>query len=568
MSPDRDPIDDLLASISDGGPVDWDAVERGEAGHAPPSTESLRVVSRIAEFSRGQQRVPRGSPHAPERWGDMLLLERIGAGAHAEVYRAWDPGLQREVALKLIRVEGEGALLLDEGRAAARIRHPHVVTVHGIDRRDGRVGLWMELIRGSSLDQDVRTRGPLDPAAARRLGIEIGSALAAVHGAGLIHRDVKPANVVRDGEGRHVLADFGLGLRWDEAAARTTDPSGTPMYMAPERFTGAAASERSDVYSLGLLLWFALAGRHPFEAETLAELKAAVERGPRPALREVRADVPAALAAVVERAIARDPEARFASAHAMVEALEACGSNDTVPKRRPARAMTVAIVVALLAVVAFGVWRARRAAAPASVVPPVAAPTGTYAVEASFLRRDDGGATRLVTGDRVSPGDRLSLEVRATRPAWVYVLNEDEGGERYLLYPQPQLDARNPLLAESTFVLPGTVGGKENAWRVSSAGGREYFLVVVSPEPVPEIEADLGRLPAPRRTGQLGYARIGDATMYRLRGVGEIGALPENQARPAAPSSRAFDRFRALAGRETEVRGLWVRQIVLENPRR
>jgi hypothetical protein len=339
------------------------------------------------------------------------------------------------------------------------------------------------------------------------------------------------------------------------------------MYMAPERFTGAAASERSDVYSLGLLLWFALTGRHPFEAQTLAELKEAVEHGPHPTLREVREDVPAALAAVVERAIARNPQERFASAQAMVEALEACGSTDTQAKRTPARAMTVAIVATLLVVTAFGVWWARRAQAPAKVMPPVAAPAETYAVEASFLRRDRGGATRLVTGDRVKPGDRLSLEVRATRPAWIYVLNEDEGGEHYLLYPQPQLDAHNPLLADSTFVLPGTIGGKENAWRVSSAGGREYFLVVVSPEPVPEIEADLGRLPAPRPTGQVGYARIGDATMYRLRGVGEIGALPQSQARPATASSHAFDRFRALAGRETEVRGVWVRQIVLENPR-
>jgi hypothetical protein len=565
MSDDRDPLDELLGSISDGGPVNWDAAERRDTGQVPPRVASLRVVSRIAEFSRGQQRAPR-SAAAPQHWGDLLLLERLGAGSHAEVYRAWDPGLQREVALKLIRHEGEGASLLDEGRAAARIRHPHVVAVHGVDHHDGRVGLWMEFIRGSSLEEEVRARGPLDLDAVRRLGNEIGSALEAVHAAGLIHRDVKPANVMRDSAGRHVLADFGLGLRSDEAAARVADPAGTPMYMAPERLAGGAASTRSDVYSLGLLLWFALTGRHPFQADAFAALREAVERGPRPTLRELRRDVPPDLAALVERAIAPDPESRFASAREMVEALAAHGPTAMARKRRPARAMIVAIVAiaaAALAVAALGVWQARRVA-PA---PPLAAPAATYAVEATFLRRDEGGATRLVTGDRVKTGDRLSLEVRTSRPAWIYVLDEDERGERYLLYPQPQLDAHNPLVADSTFVLPGPVGGKENAWRVSSAGGREYFLVVASPEPVREIEADLGRLPGPRRMDQIAYARIGAATMYRLRGVGEIGTLPPSQARPVAPSSHAFDRFRALAGRETEVRGLWVRQIVLENPR-
>jgi len=564
MSIDRDPLDSLLDSISDGNPVDWEAGERG--GTKRPRIESLRIVSRIADFSRGRQRAARDSTRGPERWGDLLLLERVGAGAHAEVYRAWDPGLQREVALKLIRLEAAGAALLDEGRAIARIRHPHVVTVHGVDRRDGRVGLWMEFVRGASLEQDVRTRGALEPAVAARLGVEIGSALVAVHGAGLIHRDIKPANVVRDAEGRHVLADFGLGLPADQAAARETDPSGTPMYMAPERFSGAAASERSDVYSLGLLLWFALAGRHPFEAATFADLKAAVERGPRP-LRELRQDIPVELAAVIERAIAKDPAERFPDARAMVEAMRRM--REEAPARRSSRAIALAaVVLVVLATATLMVWRARRTASPEVVPAPTPAPPATYSVEASFLRRDEGGASRLVNGDRVKPGDRLSLEVRATRPAWVYVLNEDEGGERYLLYPQPQFDTQNPLGADSSFVLPGPVAGRENAWTVSSAGGREYFLVVASPEPVPEIEADLARLPAPRTSGSAGYASVSEATVRRLRGVGEIGALPEELARPAVPRSRAFDRFRALAGRESEVRGVWVRQIVLENPRK
>src|SRR5688572_8362284 len=208
MSADRDPVEDLLGSIADGTLPDWQSAERALDPSQRPRVESLRDVSRIADFSRTHQRA--GDPSgAPERWGDLLLLERLGTGA-AEVHRAWDPHLQREVALKLMRSGPGDAALLDEGRIAARIRHPHVVTVHGVDRRDDRVGLWMELVPGPTVEQEIRTRGPFSAAEARRLGVEIGSALGAVHAAGLLHRDVKPANVIRDSTGRYVLADFGL----------------------------------------------------------------------------------------------------------------------------------------------------------------------------------------------------------------------------------------------------------------------------------------------------------------------------------------------------------------------
>ena len=568
MSAEHDPLEDLLASISDGHSPDWDAAAFGLDPAARARIDALRDVSRIADFSRGLQQAA-GETVMPQRWGDMLLLEKIGSGAHAEVFRAWDPGLQREVALKLLHPGAEDSALMDEGRAAARIRHPHVAAVHGVERRDGRVGLWMELIRGPNLEHEARARGPLDPRDAARLGIEIGSALAAVHAAGLLHRDIKPANVLRDGEGRHVLADFGLGLRWDHAALRTAAPSGTPMYMAPELLSGAAASEQSDVYSLGLVLWFALTARHPFDAATIPELTKAAAHGPKPALREVRADLPAALAAIVERAIAPEPRARFASARELVAALEAWQTGGTAPKRRGAWIAAGAVVLLLIVAAALG--RRSRPAPVAPVVqtaPPAPSPqAAAYAVEATFLRRGAGGSARLASGDRVRPGDRLSLEVRATRPAWFYVLNEDERGERYLLYPQPRFDLHNPLAAESTFVLPGPVDGKENAWTVTSPGGREFFLVVASPSPVPELEAELNSIRAPEPGRAIRYTAVSEHTVERLRGVGGVAELPA-RARPPAERSRTFERFRALEARETGVTGVWVRQITLENPAR
>lgn len=565
MNADREPDEDLLASISDGAPADWSAAQLETDGARRARLESLHELARIAEFSRGLQR--EGAPAAtPERWGDLMLLERLGSGARAEVFRAWDPELQREVALKLMRADLEEEALIEEGRALARIRHANVVTVHGIDRRDGRIGLRMELIRGGTLESQVRVQGPLDAASAQRLGLEIGAALGAVHGAGLLHRDIKPANIVRDAEGRYVLTDFGLGMRWDGSDA-ARGPSGTPMYMAPELFDGSPASERSDLYALGLLLWFALAGRHPFETGSFPELVEAARRGPHPALSALSPGVPAGLVRIVERAIAPNPEQRFSTARALVEALVAWSPARAAVARRPSYAAVAAVVIVALGVVAASAWIVRRTERPVEVAPaPVPVPA-SYAVEASFLRREAGGTTRLTAGDRVKPGDRLSLEVRVTRPAWVYVLNEDDRGERYVLYPQPRFDAHNPLSAESTFVLPGTVDGKESAWSVTSAGGREYFLVVASPEPVPEIEAELASIPAAAPGRPIEYARVGPVAVQRLRGVGGVVDAPLVDA-PPAERSPAFERFRALAGRETEVRGVWVRQFVLENPGR
>jgi hypothetical protein len=200
-----------------------------------------------------------------------------------------------------------------------------------------------------------------------------------------------------------------------------------------------------------------------------------------------------------------------------------------------------------------------------ATIPPPPVETAGFNVEAALVSRSGGAYRRLAAGDRVSPGDWLSLEFRASKPMWVYVLNEDERGETFLLFPQPLFDLANPINSDSTMVLPGPVGGQENAWRVTSRGGREHFLVVASPEPVPDIEAELQRLPDVKPGRPIQYAAIPPATVERLRGVGGVAALPEE----AAPRrAGAFERFQALAGRETVTQGVWVRKITLENPLR
>jgi len=568
---ERDPLADLAGTLESGGPVDWNALLASE-GDARRRAEvrALQDVQRIAEFHHGLQRV--ASEALPRPWGELLILERVGGGTHGEVYRAWDPALQRDVALKLLREDLPGPpgdeALLAEGRAAARVRHPHAVGVHGIAKHDGRLGLWMELVPGPSLEQWVLREGPLPPGEAVRLGIEIGSALAAVHDAGLVHRDIKPGNVVRDPRGRFVLTDFALGVRPTDLAPGAA-PSGTPMYMAPECLAGAAADERSELYSLGALVWFALAGRHPFAARTVAELREQARSGPAP-LASFRADLPAPLVDLVARAMASDRAARPPRVRDWTVALAGAGAAGEPPapaaprrtRAGPGWWVGAAVVIAAVA----GILAMRRPApreerAPATA-PPAAAPT--YDVEAGMERRTERAVERLTAGDRVRPGDRLTLRIHTSRPAWVYVINEDERGRNYLLFPQPRFDQPNPIPGGRAVVLPGRIDGVEQGWIVSSRGGREHFLVIASLDPVAELESELDRLPSARPDRPIEYASVSPQAVHRLRGTGALGPVPAAPGQDSA--ARGFDRFRALTDRETGVSGLWARRIVLENP--
>jgi len=579
VKPDHD-LDALAGSVSDGRPVDWSLAESSAEGpERASSIRALRELERIAEFNRRLQDPPGdGDPApAPANWGPLLLLEPVGSGASGEVWRAWDPELQREVALKFLLDRGrsasepsEGAALADEARALARIRHPGVVTVYGIDEHDGRPGMWMEFLHGSTLAETIERRGALDAIEVARIGLALCRALEAVEAAGLVHRDLKPANVVVEPDRRVVLTDFGLGRRRSLEDAGWQRTSGTPIFMSPGVLSGRPATPRSDLYALGVTLRWALTGRPPFRARTLEELKQEAGTGPAvPTIRE-RADAPPALAAAIDRAMAPNPEARFSGPGEMAEVLAAIVENLERPGRGSSRWPWVRIAAAfLIAAVVLVTYRLHARESHPVVPSPVSVATSPvpagYEIDATLIDRTDGAFRRLTPGDRVSPGDRLSLQFHASRPMWVYVLNQDDRGETYLLFPQPLFDRANPLPADSTAVLPGPIRGRENAWTVTSRGGHENFLIVASPEPVAEIESELGRLPPAEPGRPIRYAAVGPAVVERLRGVGGLSVLP---AGSAGEPTGLFDRFQALAGQETVTRGLWARRITLENPLR
>jgi serine/threonine-protein kinase len=256
-------------------------------------------------------------------WGHLRLLERIGRGAFGEVYRAWDPRLDREVALKLLPAPagGDGAApsFIEEGRLLARVRHPGVVTIHGAEQIGDRIGLWMEYVRGRTLAELLEDGESFTSEDVIRIGVELCGAVAAVHAAGVIHRDIKAHNVIRADDGRVVLMDFGTGL---EATATASSAAGTPLYLAPELFAGHPATVRSDVYSLGVLLYHLLTGTYPVTGKSLHDVRLAHERGERTSLADARPDLPSRLIRAIERAIDSRPERRCQSATALAAALE------------------------------------------------------------------------------------------------------------------------------------------------------------------------------------------------------------------------------------------------------
>jgi serine/threonine-protein kinase len=378
MSGDPRRIDALIESIADGNPVDWDALEASAANDSERRVlRHLRLVANVAEVHRtilsdpAPDDQPIGSSpalmeigevgQAIPRWGHLLLLDKIGEGTFGEVYRARDPWLDREVALKLVKpgVSIPAARILHEAQTLARVRHPNVVMVHGADMHDGRVGLWMEFVRGRTVGQVLASQGPFSASEAALIGQELCRALAAVHRAGLVHRDIKSQNVMRESGGRLVLMDFGAGeLVEGPQAAR---PAGTPLYLAPEVLEGGQATVQADIYSLGVLLYHLATGTFPATGTSIEELRLAHERGALRRLRDVRPELPDTFVAVVDKALDHNPSRRFASAGDMQHALARVTSPglsgymraiaaeriEQRPRPRPWREIAVAVAVVL-----------------------------------------------------------------------------------------------------------------------------------------------------------------------------------------------------------------------------
>jgi Domain of unknown function (DUF4384) len=307
---------------------------------------------------------------------------------------------------------------------------------------------------------------------------------------------------------------------------------------------------------------------YPVEGKTRAELERAHRRGERKFLRDARPDLPDDFVYGVERALAVNPQERYASVGEFEAALARFGNvrpdPQPVPRPRPIWLVAAALVGAVGLTGAI-YWLAGRSTTPATVM--TAAPTSTgseaavepaYQIDTALYRVRGKSERRLRSGERVAPGDELFIKLRVSVPAFVYVVNEDDHGESYLEFPLPGQSVTNPVPAGKTNRIPGDVN-----WRVSSAGGREHFIIFASPERQPVFEEMFAALPHPEFGRTVQPMPLPDEAVSRLRGVGGLTAKP-----PQGNTARLAPLFSTPLGEiEETVRGLWVRQLTLENPK-
>jgi serine/threonine protein kinase len=370
----------------------------------------------------------------PASFGKFQVVRVLGGGGQASTLLALDPDLHCHVVLKLYhkaRAPAEQEVVLREGQALARVRSPYVAQCRGVERQGGVPALVVEYVPGRDLKAQQRAR-PLGAAEALELTRQLAEGLAAVHACGLLHRDLKPGNVLVGDDGRPRLVDFGLAA--PVASAELAGVSGTLAYMAPEQARGEAerVDARTDVYGLGAVLYELLAGRPPHQGETREGLLRAARAGDVVPPRQVNPRVPRAVSGLCLRCLAKDPAQRFASAAELATAVRRLRWRRRLRWPLAAAALLLAALVAVLPVVS-RLWPrtathspVERAALKGSIDVVVTEPGNP---RRQLLRLHDPAARPLKMGDEV----RVVADLN--RPAYLYVLWIDTRGKALPVYP-------------------------------------------------------------------------------------------------------------------------------------
>ncbi len=376
--------------------------------------------------------------------GRYLIVDRLGAGGMGVVYRAFDPDLDRSIALKLVSVDSHGdsesdqerARLLREAQAMARLSHPNVIPVFDVGILDQAVFVAMELVDGVTLRQWLRER---ERSVAEILEVfrEAGRGLAAAHAADLIHRDFKPDNVMVGHDGRVRVLDFGLARATGSATTQSQEVDdlrvsapgslersmtvagavmGTPAYMSPEQHLGAPVDAAADQFALCVAMFEALFGARPFGGDTLATLSLAVLQGKITVPPGARSKAPAWLLAVLTRGLSVDAEARYPSMHALLEAL----SHDPARRRRRWALGGGAVAVLAVGTVA-GAWLAGGTPAPSTAPPMCTGASEAFASTWSPTRRDAIGEAFVATGlpYAAATWSATAARIDAVAEAWI-----------------------------------------------------------------------------------------------------------------------------------------------------
>ncbi len=298
-----------------------------------PSPQVQQILSQLA---------PTDDPNMLGRIGSYEVSGVVGAGGMGVVLKAHDRSLDRIVAIKVMspHLASNGSArkrFAREARAAAAVLHPNVIAIHGVASEAACPFLVMPYLRGSSLQKRMDSQGPLPLKDTLRIAAQIASGLAAAHDQGLVHRDIKPANILlEEGVERVTITDFGLARAVDDASMTSSGViAGTPQYMSPEQARGEAIDGRSDLFSLGSVLYAMCAGRSPFRAETTYGVLHRIANDRATPICEVNSDVPIWLSQIIDRLMAKQPDDRIRSAHEVAELLEDCLAHAQQPTTTP-----------------------------------------------------------------------------------------------------------------------------------------------------------------------------------------------------------------------------------------
>ena len=337
---------DTLNQLAAGEQVDWDTqdISNDEDAALAAQLKSIAEIQRVFASQKSDQPKAEDTPRKVLfEWGHLEVLEKLGAGGYGEVYRAFDPILNRDVALKLLKPDQLAAfhskLFIEEAQRIARVRNRHVLAIHGAGVNQGRAGFWSDLIIGNTLvnQANLGLDDLLQVAAAMAL------ALQAVHQAGLVHGDVKAANVMQDQNDQYVLMDFGAGL--ESGAEHTSNHSvGSPMLMAPELFQEQPKSPATDMYALGCLLFKLASDRYPVQGQNILDIVTAHQRHAYLNLQTLRSDLPKSLINLIQQLIASNPAHRPAAAQVNVMIDDIINE----PVRRKKRRLLLGIMGSLL----------------------------------------------------------------------------------------------------------------------------------------------------------------------------------------------------------------------------